>query len=233
MKTISSLLLLSLIVSSCNMGGGNRRTKGRSQRDANPLDGQANPSYNLNNDGSNWNGGSDGNSFSSGPGSTGSTGYDHCNLNVASQSGDVYVSACQSFTQETSFRVKFWLASNSADSGDQTCIVATHTLSNSSSFNLSNSPSCTHHNAGEMMEDNLVKDRQGYTSYPINGVIMMKQRDLNYYYACMDYATTVPQSQNCGGLQPGLSVNQLRYTYPQCLCYYFSLYKDYVELRTR
>ena len=90
-------------------------------------------------------------------------------------------SLCQSSTNETSVRVMFTTTDNELG----TCMIPTYKAASGSSMYLGQ-PQCTFHTANQVIYGSIPKTRVGYTSYALNGVMVMKRSALNDYFGCMD-----------------------------------------------
>ncbi len=92
------------------------------------------------------------------------------------------MSVCASLVDETIIRVKF----ANAEVNGRTCIFPTFKDQTGQSFYLG-SAECFTHDANQIIDLKLYKNRGGYFSqYPINGIMVMKQ-DLIYQYTdCMN-----------------------------------------------
>lgn len=121
-------------------------------------------------------------------GSTTATGFESCDLSDKYQTIDIgFFGLCQSTSDETSIRFKPSLTSSSV----RTCLIPTYKDASGSSTWLGQ-PQCTYTTSGQMITGKLYKDRTGYTSYPINGVIVMKEPLLSEYFQCMQAYTGWP-----------------------------------------
>lgn len=121
--------------------------------------------------------------------STGTTtGLETCDLSDKYQTIDTgFFGLCQSTLDETVFRFKPSLSSPSV----RTCLIPTYKEASGSSTWLGQ-PQCTYTTSGQTVNGKLYKDRPGYTSYPVNGVIVMKEPLLPEYFACMQGYTNWP-----------------------------------------
>lgn len=116
-------------------------------------------------------------------GSSGSgTGFENCDLTAnkgyAVDVGNIGV--CQSTQDETLFKFRPTLTSTSI----RTCLIPTYRDSAGASTYIGN-PQCAYTTANTVIQGKLYKDRPGFTSYPLNGVIIMKEPLLPEYIACM------------------------------------------------
>ena len=99
---------------------------------------------------------------------------------------------CQSSSDET--QIKF--TTTSSDSTSRTCIFPTYKDSTGSSTYLGD-PQCTYTVASKIYLGKLYKNRQGFESYPLNGIIIMKEELLPGYVQCMQAVAWYNQSGKC------------------------------------
>jgi hypothetical protein len=115
-------------------------------------------------------------------------GFETCDLTSKYQTIDMgWFGICQNTSDESSFKFKATLTSTSV----RTCLIPTYKESNGSSTWVGQ-PQCTYTTAEQIVNGKLYKDRQGFSSYPINGVIVMKEPLLTEYFGCMNAYTSWP-----------------------------------------
>ncbi len=129
----------------------------------------------------------------SGSGSgTPSPGFEACDLSDRFHTIDIgFFGLCQSTQDETLFKFKTSLTSTTV----RTCLIPTYKESNGSSTYIGQ-PQCTYTTAGQVVQGKLLKNRQGFEQYPLNGVIVMKEPLLPQYIGCMNGYVNWPQN-NC------------------------------------
>lgn len=123
------------------------------------------------------------------PGSVVTTpGFESCDLSDKYQTIDIgFFGICQSTQDETAFKFKPSLTSTSV----RTCLIPTYKEANGSSTWLGQ-PQCTYTTSNQVVTGKLYKDRNGFATYPVNGVIVMKEPLLPEYFACMQAFTSWP-----------------------------------------
>ncbi|MFN8369695.1 MAG: hypothetical protein U0T83_03615 [Bacteriovoracaceae bacterium] len=93
------------------------------------------------------------------------------------------VSVCGNLTDETIIRVKF---GNTEKTTNNTCIFPTFKDQTNQSFYLGTAE-CFTHDANQIIDLKLYKNRGGYFSqYPINGIMIMKKDLIFQYVDCMN-----------------------------------------------
>lgn len=136
------------------------------------------------------------------------TGFENCDLSSKYQTIDIgWFGICQSTADETQFRFKATLTSTTV----RTCLIPTYKESNGSSTWVGQ-PQCTYTTAGQIVNGKLYKDRNGFASYPVNGVIVMKEPLLTEYFSCMNAYTSWPASV-CSN---GANASYCSYWGPRC-----------------
>ena len=136
-------------------------------------------------------------------------GFESCNISADTyQTVDIgFFNVCQSTQTETLFKFRTSLTSTSV----RICLIPTYKESNGSSTYIGQ-PQCTYTTAGQVVSGQLVKDRPGFTSYPLNGVIVMKEPLLPEYFACMQGYVNWPANV----CQSGSSPSYCSYWQPRC-----------------
>jgi hypothetical protein len=124
---------------------------------------------------------------------TSGAGFETCSLTPKGSNGSVgQVGVCQSSSDET--QIKF--QTTAADSSVRTCLIPTYKDSSGSSVYIGQ-PQCTLTEANKIYLGKLYKNRTGFESYPLNGVIIMKENIMSGYFSCMNAYTTYQQPQYC------------------------------------
>lgn len=124
---------------------------------------------------------------------TSGTGFENCSLAPKGSTlvlGSIGV--CQSSVDQK--MVKF--QSSSTDTM-RTCLIPTYKAADGSTLYLSSQPQCTSTIAGKIYTGSLVLNRAGYESYPMNGIIIMKENLLESYYQCMNSYSIAVQNGTC------------------------------------
>lgn len=96
---------------------------------------------------------------------------------------------CQSTTDETSFLFKPSMTSTSI----RTCLIPTYKDASGSSTYIGQ-PQCTYTTAETVIQGRLYKNRTGFESYTLNGVMVMREPLLTSYYGCMNAYTQFASS---------------------------------------
>lgn len=178
---------------------------------------------------------------------TSSPGFENCNLSDRYHTIDIGLfGLCQSTMDETAFKFKTSLSSSTV----RTCLIPTYKDANGASTYIGN-PQCTLTVSQQIINGKLYKDRPGFASYPLNGVIVMKEPLLPEYIGCMQGYVNWPGNACPAGLNTQYCVNMRTYcpyggrTSAQCdvearnfmanLCNTFkSKYANsYIDIRTR
>lgn len=113
--------------------------------------------------------------------STTNDGFQNCDLSNKYQTIDIgWFGICQSSLDETIVKFKPSLTSTDI----RTCLIPTYKAADGSSTYLGQ-PQCTYTTSNTTVQGKLYKDRSGFSSYPLNGVIVMKEPLLPEYFNCM------------------------------------------------
>jgi hypothetical protein len=123
--------------------------------------------------------------------STTDANFPSCDLSTKYQTTDIgSFGLCQSTVDETLFKIKFTTTTTSRN-----CLIPTYKDSSGSSTYIGQ-PQCTSvTEANVAIQGQLYKNRSGYESYPLNGVMVMKESLLNGYFNCMHaYINWLPQA---------------------------------------
>jgi hypothetical protein len=148
-------------------------------------------------------------------GTTGTTtgsspGFENCDLTAnkgyAVDVGNIGV--CQSTQDETVFKFRPTLTSLSV----RTCLIPTYRDSSGASTYIGN-PQCAYTTANQIIQGKLYKDRTGFSQYPINGVIVMKEPLLPEYIGCMQGYINWPSNACPNGVN---SSQYCAYWGPRC-----------------
>lgn len=159
------------------------------------------------NPGSNSNGGSQ--SGSSNGGTTSSSGFANCDLSDKYHTIDIgFFGVCQSSLDETAIKFRSSLTSTSV----RTCLIPTYKESNGSSTYIGQ-PQCTYTTQNKEILGQLPKNRQGFSTYPLNGLIVLKEPLLKEYFSCMNGHVNWPANVCPQGAQTNQYCN---YWVPRC-----------------
>lgn len=145
----------------------------------------------------------------SGSTGTGTSGFENCDLSNKYQTIDIgWFGICQSTIDETLIKFKPSLTSSDV----RTCLIPTYKAADQSSTYLGQ-PQCTYTTTNTVVQGKLYKDRNGFQSYPLNGVIVMKEPLLPEYFNCMQAHLNWPANVCPGGAN---SNSYCAYWVPQC-----------------
>ncbi len=116
------------------------------------------------------------------PTSPATPGFENCNLTKSSSTADLGgIGICKNTVTETKIRI----VSSLTNTTSRTCIIPTYKDQAGNSTYLGD-PQCLYTKAEEVVEGGLVKNRNGLSGYPINGVMIMREQLLVEYFGCMD-----------------------------------------------
>ena len=160
------------------------------------------------------------------PTTTPAAGFTNCPMTYAYATADLgNVAICQSTIDETTFQFK----SSTTDTSSRTCLIPTYKDSSGASTYIGN-PQCTLTEAGKLYTGKLLKNRSGFESASLNGVMLMKETLLVEYFGCMDsymsYMASCGNSQYCANnanARRTLVCNAFKAKYPN----------NYLDIRTR
>jgi len=206
MKNYLILFSLLALVAGCDAP---QRTRAPSTYvNGNSLNNTSNASGNFSSAGSS-SGSTSGSSTGTTTGGSTSPGFETCNISQDRyHTIDIgFFNICQSTQDETAMKFRTSLASTSV----RTCIIPTYKDASGSSTWIGQ-PQCTYTTAGQVVSGKLYKDRNGFTSYPLNGAIVMKEPLLPQYFNCMQGYSNWP-----GNACPnGASTSYCAYWLPRC-----------------
>lgn len=115
-------------------------------------------------------------------GTTATPGFESCSLAKNNTTADLgSIGVCQSAIDETKLR----FVSSIGNDSSRTCLIPTYKDQYGNSTYLGQ-PQCTYTIAEKIYTGTLIKNRSGMGSYPINGVMIMKETLLPEYFQCMD-----------------------------------------------
>ncbi len=135
-------------------------------------------------------------------------GFETCNLSDRYHTIDIgFFGLCQNTQDETLFRFKPTVTSSSV----RTCLIPTYKDAQGASTYIGN-PQCTFTTSNQVVSGNLYKDRPGFNTYPLNGVIVMKEPLLPEYMGCMNGYVNWPRNV-CPN---GATTSYCGYWLPRC-----------------
>ncbi len=186
--------------------------------------------------GSNFSNGSSTGTTTSGTTTGGTTsgvipGFESCDISTKYYSADLGAfGLCQSTSDETLLLFLPTVTNTSI----RTCLIPTYKDASGSSTYLGQ-PQCTYTQANVKVQGRLYKNRTGFESYPISGVMVLKENLLNPYFSCMNaYASYV--SQAC---PMGARTNSVCDSYAQqyrdqvCMSFKSQYGSSYVDIRLK
>lgn len=116
------------------------------------------------------------------PGATSTPGFEACNLTKSNMTPDLgSIGICKNSQDETQIR----FVTSQTDATNRVCIIPTYKDGTGSSAYLGD-PQCTYTQAETIYTGRLYKNRPGMSSYPITGVMIMREQLLVEYFGCMD-----------------------------------------------
>ena len=162
---------------------------------------------------------------------TASPGFESCDLADKYYSQALgYFGLCQNTQDETILKLRPSLS----DQSMRTCLIPTYKETTGSSTYIGQ-PQCTLTSQNVPLIGKLYKNRSGFGSYPINGVMVMKENLLTGYFACMNaYANYV--SQACPyGARTNAMCNTYALQFRDNLCAQFKTQNasSYVDIRLK
>ncbi len=218
MKTILLLVSLSLLAVSCDAPQRTRLTN-LSKSTINTPNGNSN-AVNVGND------------TKTEPAPTTVAGFENCKFDsTATKSGIGSYSFCQNASDESFIMVK----SVTVTLTEMLCFIPTLKSADGSSTYLSNQPQCASVQAGKTISGYIRKNRTGYESASINGVIAIKRSLLAAYYNCMDAYYAYVSAACPYGYQTNATCATYAANYRTSICNTFktSYYNDYIDLRLK
>lgn len=139
---------------------------------------------------------------------TTSPGFESCDISQKYYTVDIgYFGVCQSSQTETMIKFNPSLTSNSV----RTCLIPTYKDAGGSSTYIGQ-PQCTYTTSNQVVTGSLYKDRPGFSGYPLNGLIVMKEPLLPEYIGCMQGYTNWPTNV-CPN---GPTTSYCQYWIPRC-----------------
>jgi hypothetical protein len=146
------------------------------------------------------------------PGTSLGAGFENCDISNKYHTVDLgHFGLCQSSQAETTFKVRFSLESSQI----RNCLIPTYKDAAGNSTYIGQ-PQCTYvqsASVNQVVNGMLYKNRPGFESFPLNGVIVMKEPLLPEYIRCMHgYINWLPQACANG---PGTS-SYCNYWIPRC-----------------
>lgn len=110
-------------------------------------------------------------------------GFETCTLTKNHQTADLgNLGICQNTQNEAKIR----FVSSLGDSTRRTCLIPTYKDQSGNSMYLGEAQ-CTYTEAEKVYTGTVIKNRPGVGSYPITGVMVMKENLLPEYFECMNF----------------------------------------------
>lgn len=176
------------------------------------------------------------------------TGFESCDLADRYHTITIgHFGICQSTQDETLFKLRTSLGSPT----ERVCLIPTYKDATGSSTYIGQ-PQCTYTEAGKVIQGKLFKNRTGFESYALNGVIVMKEALLPQYFNCMNAylnwpAPLCPQgpqtSQYCYGwiqacpygarTNANCDAEAKRYMTQTCTSFKSTYSNSYADIRTK
>jgi hypothetical protein len=141
------------------------------------------------------------------------------------------VDVCQDSANEVYFKLTF----STTDQMDGTCVVPMYKDASANSTYLG-SAQCTKHNQGQVVFGNLNKNRNGYSGYQINSVMVIKYSGSTAFFQCMNGYGSYYQSCMSSYLNNPFYQNYCNSqatTYMTNLCNTFKTNYPYSQVSTR
>lgn len=155
-------------------------------------------------------------------------GFENCDLSPNQYAAVIgYMGICQSTLDETSVAVNSTITDTT-----RTCLIPTYKDQAGSSTYLGQ-PQCFLPKQGEVTMGKLYKTRNGFTSYGINGVMVMKERSLTAYFTCMDAYVTFTHPNCPYGAKTNGYCDQLARSLMATKCNNFKMDNPYLDIRLK
>jgi hypothetical protein len=160
-------------------------------------------------------------------GQTTQPGYETCDLSpnyYASAIG--YIGVCQNTITETLVTVK---PTQTVD-GVRVCLIPSYKEGSGSSTYIGQ-PQCYYQVANQIVSGQLYKNRPGFTSYPLNALMIMRETSLTAYFNCMHALLNYQYPASCPyGAQTNASCNAMAQNYMNQVCNDFKVQHSYLDI---
>ena len=155
-------------------------------------------------------------------------GFENCDISANQYAAVIgYMGICQSTLDETSVAVNSTITDSI-----RTCLIPTYKDQAGSSTYLGQ-PQCFLPKQGEVTMGKLYKTRNGFTSYAINGVMVMKERSLTAYFTCMDAYVTFTDPRCPYGAKTNAYCDQMARSVMATKCNNFKMDNPYLDIRLK
>jgi hypothetical protein len=162
-------------------------------------------------------------------GSSTTPGFQNCDITPKYYApGLGYLGLCQSSIDETQIALKPTVT----DTSSRTCLIPTFKDVDGSSAYIGQ-PQCTYTTQNTVVIGQLAKSRSGFSTYSLNGVMVMKETALTAYFQCMD-AYTSYVSQACPmGAKTNANCDAYARNWMADLCNTFKTSNSYLDVRLK
>lgn len=220
MKTLLITLSFILLATACDNPQRNKLASS-----ANTGNGLTNPTGTTTNP---WTTSGTTGSSSGGTVSTKPPGFENCDISPKYYAAGInYIGICQSTIDETQVAVKPTVTDSA-----RTCMIPTY-KDNSGSSTYLGQPQCFSPQENVVTMGQLHKTRQGFTTSPLNGVMIMKEVSLTAYFTCMDAMITFTHPQCPYGANTNAYCNQMARSIMTTKCNNFKVDHAYVDVRLK
>ena len=155
-------------------------------------------------------------------------GFETCDLDPKHYASVIgYMGICQSTIDETSVAVNSTITDT-----NRTCLIPTFKDQSGSSTYLGQ-PQCFAPQQGVVTMGKLYKTRTGFGQYPINGLMVMKERSLGAYFTCMDAYVTFSHPQCPYGAKTNAYCDKMARDLMNLKCNNFKMDNPYLDLRLK
>jgi hypothetical protein len=138
------------------------------------------------------------------------------------------VGICQSLLDETDILFQV----NIGDTSSRTCLIPTYKDQTGSSSYIGQ-PQCLYTEINKIVQGKLFKNRSGFTQYPLNGVMIMKEVSMPNYFKCMDAYVSYSTPACPAGARTNASCDQLARNYMNQLCTSFKTNTAYLDIKLK
>ena len=153
-------------------------------------------------------------------------GFENCDITPSYlyTAGINYIGICQSTLDETQVAVK-----PTVSDSVRTCMIPTYKDAAGNSTYLGQ-PQCFTPQQNVVTTGQLHKTRQGFTSSPLNGMMIMKEVSLTAYFTCMDAMITFTHPQCPYGANTNAYCNQMARSIMNTKCNNFKVDHSYIDV---
>lgn len=156
-------------------------------------------------------------------------GFTNCDITPKHYaSGIGLTGVCQSTNDEASIMIKPTIT----DTTSRTCLIPTYKDASGSSAYIGQ-PQCLYTTENKIVNGSLFKNRSGFTQYPLNGLMIMKETSMTAYFQCMD-AFMKYVSQACPyGAKTNSLCDQYARNSMSALCNTFKSSHSFIDIRLK